>query len=410
MLKNYLLATLLISGIAVNGQEHKCATEKKLEMLKAQDPGLEQRMLQQEQQLQELIAKNTAGKQSSTAITIPVVVHVLYSSPVENISYAQVQSQITVLNDDFRRMNSDTTNIPAGFKPLAGDAQIEFCLASLDPNGNPTTGVTYTSTSTSMIGSGTYYSSAQGGHDAWDRDSYLNIWVCDIDGGSTLGFAYYPGTAPPPIDGVVVDYRFFGTMGTATPPFHLGRTATHEVGHWLNLIHIWGDDYCGDDQVSDTPPQAMSTWGCSTYPSYDGCTTTGDGIMFTNYMDYSDDNCLNMFTHGQGARMNAALTGIRTTLLTSNGCGVTTGIKEASVPVLQGYPNPLTSTSVIHLPNSLSNGTLHIYDIVGREVSLKNALEGTSVTIERNALNPGIYFFQLTENGKSVGKGKLVIE
>ena len=193
MIKSYLLAALLLTGLAVNGQEHRCATAKKLDELKAQDPGLEQRMMQQEHQMQALIANNAGSKQSAAVVRIPVVVHVVYRNSTQNISFAQVQSQITALNKDFRRTNSDTSSTPSGFKPLAGDAQIEFCLATRDPNGNYTTGVTYTSTTVNQIGNtNSYYNTAQGGHDAWDRDRYLNLWVCDIDGVWIILFSYYP--------------------------------------------------------------------------------------------------------------------------------------------------------------------------------------------------------------------------
>src|SRR5205085_7351896 len=136
---------------------------------------------------------------------------------------------------------------------------------------------------------------ANGGHDAWNRDQYLNIWVCDLSG--KIGYAQFPG-GPAATDGVVIDYQAFGTLGTASIPFHLGRTATHEIGHWLNLRHIWGDANCGDDLVADTPTQQTDNGGCPSFPHVT-CSNGPNGDMFMNYMDYVNDNCMNMFTAGQ---------------------------------------------------------------------------------------------------------------
>ena len=154
---------------------------------------------------------------SSTIITIPVVVHVVYSTSTENISTAQVQSQIDVLNEDFRRLNTDAINTPSAFQSLAADSEIEFCLATTDPNGNSTTGITRTSTSQSSFSTndGVKYSSS-GGVDAWNTSEYMNIWVCDISGG-ILGYAQFPGGSSSS-DGIVCDYAYFGNTGTATYP------------------------------------------------------------------------------------------------------------------------------------------------------------------------------------------------
>ncbi|MFT7588331.1 MAG: hypothetical protein ACI959_000538 [Limisphaerales bacterium] len=247
-------------------------------------------------------------------ITIPVVVHVVYNTSAENISAAQVATQIQVLNEDFRRLNSDAD----GTWSQAADVEIEFCLASVDPSGGATDGITRTSTSTSAFGTNDNMKfNSSGGKDAWPSSDYLNMWVCDISGG-ILGYAQFPGGAPA-TDGVVMDYQYFGTIGTSTSPFDLGRTATHEVGHWLNLRHIWGDGGCSvDDFVSDTPVSDGPNYGCA--PSTVSCGTTD---MVQNYMDYSDDACMNLYTAGQTARMRALFDsgGARASLLSSGGCG-----------------------------------------------------------------------------------------
>ena len=194
-----------------------------------------------------------------TGVTvIPVVVHVVYNGAAQNISDAQVKSQIDVLNQDFRKTNADIASLPAVFQPLAADARIEFELATTDPPGNPTNGITRTPTT--RTGSRTTTRSSPrlaAARTRWPRDNYLNLWVCRLTGG-LLGYAQFPG-GPAATDGVVILDTAFGTTGTAAAPFNLGRTATHEIGHFLNLRHIWGDDgngCTGDDFVADTPNRA----------------------------------------------------------------------------------------------------------------------------------------------------------
>jgi pregnancy-associated plasma protein-A/repeat uncharacterized protein DUF346 len=248
--------------------------------------------------------------------------------PQQNISDAQIQSQMDVLNRDFRRTNPDVNNTPAPFLPLATDARIEFSLANVDPNGTPSTGINRRQTSVASFGSDdSVKSQASGGADAWPAERYLNIWVCQL-GGGLLGYAQFPG-GPAATDGTVILHSAFGTTSTATPPFHLGRTATHEIGHWLNLNHIWGDDgtgCSGSDHVADTPNQAGSNFGAPTFPHV-SCGNAPNGDMFMNYMDYVDDPAMFMFTAGQVTRMQACLDGPR------SGIGL-----EAAVPRGSGGP------------------------------------------------------------------------
>jgi hypothetical protein len=246
-------------------------------------------------------------------ITIPVVVHVIHA-PGEavgagrNISVAQVQSQIDVLNEDFRRLNADRFNTPGAFAGAAADPNIEFRLACMDPNGNPTNGITRTASGTSAFTDNNNIKfNATGGHDAWPTSRYLNIWVGNLAGG-LLGYAQFPFdyAASPNTDGVVITTTSFGRVGNVAWPFDEGRTATHEVGHWLNLFHIWGDAQCGNDQCGDTPPQFQENYNCPGFPHTSGCTGNApNGDMFMNYMDYTNDACMNLFTNNQRARMRA---------------------------------------------------------------------------------------------------------
>ncbi|MCW2683057.1 MAG: zinc metalloprotease, partial [Blastococcus sp.] len=246
---------------------------------------------------------------------IPVVVHVVHNTAAQNISDAQITSQIDVLNRDFRATNPDVSIVPPAFAPLIADSRVEFFLATTDPAGNPTTGITRTQTAVASFGGDDKVKrAATGGVDAWPADEYLNIWVCQLSGG-LLGYAQFPG-GPADTDGVVCTHSGFGLGGTATAPFHLGRTATHEVGHYLNLFHIWGDDGTGcggTDEVADTPNQGGGNTGVPTFPHV-SCGNGPNGDLFYDYMDYSDDAVLVMFTHGQAARMEACLDGVRRSL------------------------------------------------------------------------------------------------
>lgn len=317
-----LLFTFLALFLMVSAQAQRaCGTMEHYEYQKAQDPSIEFRQSDIERFTNEFVERN--GMNGDRAlVTIPVVVHVIHNTTAENISDAQIQTQIDVLNADFRKMNADVALTPSVFQPFAADANIEFCLATVDPTGAVTNGITRTSsTVTAFSTNDAMKFTAQGGRNAWNASQYLNIWVCDISGG-ILGYAQFPGGSAS-TDGVVVDYQYFGTIGTATAPFNKGRTATHEVGHWLNLRHIWGDANCGNDLVADTPTQQTSNGGCPAFPRVT-CSNGPNGDMFMNYMDYTDDACMYMFSTGQVARMQAlfATGGARASLLTSTACGV----------------------------------------------------------------------------------------
>jgi hypothetical protein len=242
---------------------------------------------------------------------IRVVVHVVYDTPAGNLSDAQVQTQIAALNRDYRRANADVSKVPGVWNGLAADPFVQFALATTDPGGAPTTGITHTATSRPSFGDDdSVKSAATGGVDPWPTDRYLNLWACSL-GGGLLGYAQFPG-GPAKTDGVVILNTAFGVGGTAADPYNLGRTATHEVGHFLNLRHIWGDteDCSGSDFVDDTPNAQLPNYGKPVFPHV-SCQNGPDGDMFMNYMDYVDDDSMVMFTNGQVMRMHAALAGPR---------------------------------------------------------------------------------------------------
>ncbi|NNC94141.1 MAG: T9SS type A sorting domain-containing protein [Chitinophagales bacterium] len=320
VLKGTLLVLLLPMGSAMAQNPVLCGTADVLAQMKQSDPKLDDRMRDIEAQLQRYMSY---GMRSGNVITIPIVVHIIHNGdPIgsnQNITDAQVQSQIDVLNKDFRRQNADTVNTPASFLSDAADSKIEFCLAQQDPNGAATNGIlrynyNQTSYSTSYI-EGTIKPAT-----IWSRNSYLNIWVMKLADGY-LGYSTFPGASANQ-DGVVVDHRYFGKypLNPNNTNYSLGRTTTHEIGHWLNLLHTFNAG-CGSDcattgdRVCDTPPVSAANYGCS-----QSATSCGVISMVQNYMDYSDDACMNLFTKGQRDRMIATLNGTRSSLLNSIGC------------------------------------------------------------------------------------------
>lgn len=383
---------LLISFTAL--AQRDCATQVYLQEQQTAHPSLSNRVNDVEAFIQR--QKSNArlnGTSAATILKIPVVVHVVYATAAQNISDAQVKSQIDALNRDFRRQNFDTVNTPQRFKNVAADVQIEFALATADPKGRPTNGIVRRQTSFAYWKSDDKIKhTLQGGDDAWDSRYYLNIWVGNLQ--SSLGYSTLPGGSAE-VDGVVIAASAFGTVNVGGN-YNLGRTAVHEIGHWLGLKHIWGDYYCGDDLVDDTPKQGNFTPGCPTgFRSSCSNGTTGD--MYMNYMDYTGDACLNLFTEGQKARMRSLFNegGPRNSLLYSKGLNqpwVAAAPAEA-MPVTASklYPNPATDELVLNLGEAW----------IGSKVQLTNAngavlatLTITSKTqkIDISGLKAAMYF------------------
>lgn len=379
LLIGFLFYLILYAGIRAQStnpptQMDRCYTSESYERLKALYPQYEQNRRNIEARINQMLSR----REVIGGITvIPVVYHVIHNGDAvgtdENLSAALLQAQLDQMNDDFRRTNSDAGNTPADFTGVAADTEIEFCLAEVDPDGNPTTGInrvnisSLTGVDPSVCWYDSYIDANIKPSTIWDRDAYLNLWtVFKINRSSDcantiLGYAQFPG-GPANTDGVVLRATTVGSLASPNPQagdYRYGRTGTHEVGHYLNLIHIWGDGNCSvDDAVSDTPiadgPNYTGT-PC-TYPGPNSCNEgTGDlPDMLQNYMDYSDDLCMNLFTQGQADRMNAAITASRPGLLTSSCTG---GCENALVisGTLNGTytaNNSITTSGATNVPSS----------------------------------------------------------
>jgi hypothetical protein len=357
------------------------------------------------------IARDTLNDE---LIIIPVVVHVLYHAASESISDAQILSQIESLNRDFGHLNDDAVNTPEAFRGLSADCRIRFCLAHVDPAGRLTGGVIrkFTSKEYFLTDDGMKFSAA-GGDDAWDSRRYLNLWVCNMSGRS-LGYASPPG-GPEATDGVVINFDVFGNTGVLRAPFNKGRTATHEIGHWLGLKHIWGDQLCGSDDVDDTPPQRSYNYGCPSYPRISACSVGSSGDMFMNFMDFSDDGCMNMFTVGQKARMRScfALNADRNGFLDSDACdssAATSGAPESNIPAvppasvsefLTVQPNPAHDVITVKGMGSLVVSGMHL-DVLngfGQKIMQHDCLLN-SETLQISGLPAGQYLIRCNKGKK----------
>lgn len=299
----------------------RCGSAEVLEAQLQHNPALRQRFEQQAEQLRQTIQQRKSVPNTrimADTVYVPIVFHIVMTNP-NLVTDAQIMAQIDTLNKDYAGKNGDSIKILDGFKPRYGHSLIQFRIAQRTPTDDPATGITRTVTSQSSytINDARVKYTAQGGHDIWDRSRYLNVWITNI-AQNYLGYATFPQGASATEDGVVIQYT---SLPGGAAPYDRGRTLTHEAGHYFSLLHIWGNDSgCGGgDEIGDTPNQAGETGGCPVGIRTDVCSGAPLGIMYQNYMDYTNDACMVMFTNDQVDRMHTAIDLYRSSLFTSNG-------------------------------------------------------------------------------------------
>ena len=414
-------------------QKKRCGTAEYLEKMKAEDPTLAERIRQDESTIRQMAQQqsNLRTNGVNTVIMIPVVFHVLYKTTGENISDARIIDQVATLNKDYARMNSDSIhNVPAPWRTLCANTNIQFGLARRDPNGNATNGIVrvpVTASGFDLLSNQNAKYTSMGGDDAWPRGSYLNVWVVNFNGSSSslLGISQFPNQTAA-TDGCCVLYTTVGgnTNHGTEPGYNLGRTLTHEVGHWLGLYHTWGDDdnqdgscsspseCSGSDNVTDTPNQGEENYGTPSFPQIDCCSSsttvnnTGDpinGVMFMNYMDYVNDNWMNMFTQGQSTSMHNIISQFRSTIPTSNGLDSIIGIEKINQLVLDVsiFPNPAANSVTVSCQlTKTSDLTVSLSNLLGETLyatELKNVLD-VNLPIDLSCMANGVYNLSLRNN------------
>jgi len=430
-MKKVLLLLAVGCSLSLQAQTfRKCFSKEAISYQNQLTPGFAEAVDQQFELAKQWSQEN--GPTRST-YTIPVVFHVVYNTPEENIPDSVIWNQLARLNEDYARMNADTTNLRAEFMPVAGATHIQFMMAGIDPQGNPTNGITRTSSATTSFGSFNVFlgdfaelekvkSTADGGQDAWDQTRYLNIWICDM---SINGQAFLLGYATPPAnlpnwpvgsspdnlgDGVVLQYQCVGSnnpndLGVANYDV-LGRTAVHEVGHYLGLRHIWGDGDCTmDDGINDTPDATdASQQDCDQTKNTCNADVVGLGDlhdMIENFMDYSAETCQNSFTEQQADLMHGVLENQRYDLVHNNPAG----LEELTVAV-SCFPNP--TNDLLTIVSSESIDYLQVIDLNGKTV-LNTSVNGTKTTLGLHAIEAGMYTVLVHHSTGNVAQQRIAV-
>ncbi|HMG16010.1 MAG TPA: M43 family zinc metalloprotease [Saprospiraceae bacterium] len=365
--------------------------------------------------------KNTSLIKPRSVLTIPIVFHIVWFDNSDNISDERIQSQLDVLNTDYRKLNSDLQFVPDKFKNLSADMEIEFCLASIDPNGFPTSGITRNMTTVENIGTentvtAPYYSKIKytslGGVDGWDNEKYLNVWVGKFqENGGYLGQSTYPWKGLKSEDGIRIDPNYVGVhcINALKKKYSYGRTLTHEIGHYLGLLHPWDTSVCEiGDLVADTPPQKEVYYGCPGEITEEACMSIP---MTMNFLEYTDDRCMAMFTKGQKARVDSILSIYRPLLLSQNiPCNTKTKdsvLTEANVKI---YPNPTSTCLVLELGiEDLKEVQLQIWDISARLIYNETMPAIAIRPIEIGFVPKGMYIMKIISGSQSITRKIMVI-
>lgn len=431
-MKHILLPVLALLSISAYAQHERCGTPQAIQYQDQLTPGYAKSVLET------FKAAKANQNKSNHEYTIPVVVHVVYNTPAQNLPDSVVLNQIEVLNEDYNRENADTVNLRSEFLPIAGDPKIRFVLAQIDENGQPTTGITRTSTTTTSFGSlallgGDFSdlemvkSTAGGGHDPWDQSRYLNIWICNmaIDFFGTqvpavLGYATPPpglpnwpgGTTNGLSDGVVLQFQAVGRnnpnpldTGGGTIDVE-GRTGTHEVGHYLGLRHIWGDGDCTEEDGVDDTPNADSESQQDCDPTKNTCTDNINGVdlpdMIENYMDYSAETCQNSFTQGQVDLMHGVLDGPRFDLVNGNPAA----IAEKEIITWEVYPNP--TDGLVQVKSDEIVTAIEVFNPQGERIFITTP-NAQNETVDLSNFASGVYIVRIS-NGAAFAHKRIVLQ
>ncbi len=408
----------------------RCATDERAEMRERRNPKIALDRAKLEQQIQDHLQSRQGGRRSADElILIPVVVHVVHDQPESsiggpdnpNITDEQIHSQIEALNEDYRRMPGTR-----GFNdsPVGADAMIQFYLAQYDPDGRESTGITRTrysrKTSFNPFSDDLLLANIVN----WPSDQYLNIWVCRLTD-SYLGIAQFPSTDQVPgldtgndpnnlTDGAIIDFRYFGrqTGAISSRVYNLGRTTTHELGHWLGLIHTWGDSFCGTDYCADTPPTEGPNRTTVCQEKFSNCNGVRTRNMIENYLDYSPDSCMNIFTKDQVDRMHAVLelSPRRARLVESAKAGRLDPADRLTVTL---YPNPVPAQNTLTVDvrfSGFKNFTYAIRDLTGRQLFSNSFINVFSrrLSLSVQLMPPGMYLFSVETDNETLVKRFIV--
>lgn len=429
-MKNTLFLFSVCCTLGTSAQTfQKCYAKEAISYQEQLTPGYSQHVNEQFELAKQWSQQNDPTR---SVYTIPVVFHIVYNTVEENLPDSVILNQLAVLNRDYARHNADTANMRAEFLPVTGATQIQFVLAGIDPNGDPTSGITRTSTTTQSFGSfnvlfGDFSdlekvkSTANGGFDPWDQSHYLNIWICDmsINGSPVLlGYATPPdnlpnwpaGSTPDLIDGVVLQYQAVGDNNPNSLGIQgfdvLGRTAVHEIGHYLGLRHIWGDGDCTqDDGIADTPDATdASQQDCDQQKNTCNADVIGLGDlhdMIENYMDYSAETCQNSFTEQQAALMHGVLENQRYDLVHNNPAGL-----EEQITTVSCYPNPTTGKLIIS--SALPMSVISVYDLNGKQLAAV-PVNNTKAELQLSVFQTGIYLLQIHHLNGLVAQQRITV-
>lgn len=414
---NILLLSLMFISLTLNAQTQiRCSTNEHEEVLNQSNIDYNKHKLNLEKKVNEYLTKSNSYKQQQGITTIPVVVHVLWNKAHENASDAKIQTQLDVLNKDFTRTNDDTANTPAPFKALAGNVGFQFCLATIDPQGNATTGIERRYTDTTKFGlNNNIKFFSKGGLDAWDPTKYFNIWIGNLATPNQIlfGYAEFPGDTISRTFGVVLNVTTTGTVDTLLANYGKGRTATHEIAHCFGMYHIWGAgvfNNCVDsDSISDTPNQRYYTLGAPTFPKTDVCSNSFPGIMFMNYMDYCYDASMNLFTIKQAQKMNAVFAvSPYSSLATSTVCQLPSSVSNiAHKDEIAVYPNPAQHNLTIDFSVNETK-QIELINILGETV-YSNTNSGNSIQIATSDLKRGLYLLKIANSKGDITVKKIIL-